>query len=77
MKKKTGIFQIILFAKKNKKKKQLLAQLDSSLMKFTIFSSAHQKPLKESEKQLSPPAVEDSASSIDNSSFNTVETAVD
>lgn len=45
-------------------------------MKFTIFSSADQKPLKESEKQLSPPAVEDSAS-IDISSFHTVETAVD
>lgn len=74
MKKQTGIFQIILFIKK--KKKQLLAQLDSSLMKFTIFSRADQKPLKESEKQLSPPAVEDSAS-IDFSSFHTVETAVD
>lgn len=54
-------------------KKQLLTQLDSSLMKFTIFSSADQKPLKESEKQPSPPAVGDSAS-INISYFHTVET---
>ncbi|XP_029700224.1 uncharacterized protein isoform X1 [Takifugu rubripes] len=47
---------------------------DISTTSDEITDRADQKPLKESEKQLSPPAVEDRAS-IDISSFHTVETA--
>ncbi|XP_011608970.2 uncharacterized protein isoform X3 [Takifugu rubripes] len=56
------------------KEKSLAHLTDISTTSDEITDRADQKPLKESEKQLSPPAVEDRAS-IDISSFHTVETA--